>query len=152
MVCTVGPCTGLKSRPRPGPQTWFEAPTRARSSCADLARARSANWIMRPGPGPARNNYVQARPAKQFHIWGPARGPRARAGPGPQIWNWPDHIGLRNSKIIIVYTFECDCLVVMFTITCTVFPMFVWSLVWTSIVAIGLYNYPGMPNIASPVI
>ena len=28
-------------------------PARACSSCADPARARPANWIMRPGPGPA---------------------------------------------------------------------------------------------------
>ena len=57
----------------------------ARSSCADPARARPANWIMRPGPGPARKKYVQARPGPQHncHSWGPgpaqARG--LRAGP-----------------------------------------------------------------------
>ena len=53
---------------------WGPGPARARSICEDPARARPANWIMRPGPGPTR-------PAKQFNMWGPgparARGPRA---------------------------------------------------------------------------
>ena len=76
---TVGPCTGLKSRPRPGPQTWFEA--QARSSCADPARARPANWIMRPGP--ARKNYVQARPGPQNNFTFEARPEPAGRAIGP---------------------------------------------------------------------
>ena len=29
----------------------------------------------------------------------------------PRPGHWPDHIGLQNSNIIIVYTFYCDCLI-----------------------------------------
>ena len=80
-IYTLGPCTGLKLRPRPGPQIWFEA--LARPGPATVVRTRPANWIMRPGP--AHKKYVQDRPGPQHngHIWGP--GPaRARgflAGP-----------------------------------------------------------------------
>ena len=57
-------CTGLKSRPRPGPQIWFEA--QARPGPAAVVKTR-------PGPGP------------QIELWGPgpARPATSMSRPGP---------------------------------------------------------------------
>ena len=82
---------------------WGPGPARARSSCEDPARARPANWIMRPEPGPARNKYVQARPGPQNNLICEAQARPKPAGPGPGYW--PDHIGTQNSNFIILYTF-----------------------------------------------
>ena len=80
----IGPYTGLKSRPRPGPQTWFEA--QAQPGPAAVVQtwpgpARKLNYEARARPGPQQLCPGPARPAKQFHIWGPgpagAHGPRA---------------------------------------------------------------------------
>ena len=93
----------VEGRDVPLPKNW--------SNCLELVPG--PQQLCRPGPGPARKlNYEArpgpqklcpgpARPAKQFRISGP--GPARAAGPGPS--HWPDHIGLRNSNIIIVYTF-----------------------------------------------
>ena len=89
----------IQAQARPANMIWGPGPARARGSCADLARARPANWIMRPGPGPARNNYVQTRPGPQNNFIFEAQARPEPAGPGPG--HWPDHIGLRNSNIII---------------------------------------------------
>ena len=58
---------------------------------------------MRPGPGPARNKYVQARPGPQNNLICEAQARPKPAGPGPGYW--PDHIGTQNSNFIILYTF-----------------------------------------------
>ena len=81
--CTLGPCTGLKFRPRPGLQIWFEAQARP-----------GPQQLCRPGPGPARKLNYEARarharsrsrpgPQHNCHIWGPgpARARGLRAGP-----------------------------------------------------------------------
>ena len=70
----LGPCTGLKFRPRPGPQIWFEA--QARPGPAAVVQTRPANWIMRPGP-----QKVCTGPQHNCYIWGPARARGLRAGP-----------------------------------------------------------------------
>ncbi len=93
-VCrAVGPCTGLKFRPRPGPQIWFEA------------QARKLNYEARPAqlcPGPVRNTIVI------FETQG------LRAGPLTRPHTTKTAILLMCTCILM----SCDCLVVMFTITC----------------------------------
>ena len=79
LYCVLVSCTGLKSRPRPGPQIWFEA--QARPGPAAFVKTRKLNYEARARPGPQQVCPGPARPAKQFNMWGPgpaqARGPRA---------------------------------------------------------------------------
>ena len=79
-MCALGPCTGLKSRPRPGPQTWFEAQARPGPGPQQLCwpgPARKLNYEARARPGPQQLCPGPARPAKQSHIWGPCSSPQA---------------------------------------------------------------------------
>ena len=85
-TCVLVSCTGLKSRPRPGPQIWFEAQARPGPATAVKTRpgpgpARKLNYEARARSGPQQVCPGPARPAKQFNMWGPdparARGPRA---------------------------------------------------------------------------
>ena len=88
----VWPCTGLKFRPRPGPQILFEA------------QARKLNYEGRPAklcPGPVRNTIVI------FETQG------LRAGPLTRPHTTKTAILLMCTCILM----SCDCLVVMFTIT-----------------------------------
>ena len=85
-IMCIGPCMGLKSRPRPGPQIWFEA--QARSGPVAVVQtgpgpARKINYEARAWPG--QQKIYQARPRiparKTISYLSPdparARGPRA---------------------------------------------------------------------------
>ena len=83
----LGPCTGLKFRPRPGPQIWFEAQARPGHAAVGQTRPWPGPQTELWGPGPARpaKSITQTRPSPQHncHIWGPgpARARGHRAGP-----------------------------------------------------------------------
>ena len=137
----VGPCTGLKSRPRPARK--YDLRPRPGPGPQQLCRpspdtARKLNYKARARPGPQQVCPGPARPANQFHIWGPgparARGPRAGPLARPH----------RPTKLELYYCVH----ILMWLISCYVYNhMFVWSLVSTS-----TSSYITMPNIASPVI
>ena len=113
---TLGPCTGLKFRPRPGPQIAFEAQARPGPAAVVQTRAWPANLIMRPGPGPQQVCPGPARPATQLLYLRPRPEP-AGSGPG----HWPDHIVIPQKQqyyYCVRILISRDCLVVMFTNTC----------------------------------
>ena len=101
---TLGPCTDLISRPRPGPQIWFDAKARPGPvAVLQTGPGPSAKWFMRPGPGPQNVCPGPARPGPQNNFIFEAQARLEPAGHGPG--HWPDHIGpQKNSNIIIVYT------------------------------------------------
>ena len=82
----LGPYTGLKYRPRPGPARKYDLRPRPGPGPQQLCRpgpgpARKLNYEAGARPGPQQLCPGPARPATQFHIWGPARARGPRAGP-----------------------------------------------------------------------
>ena len=88
-VYVLGPCTGLKSRPRPGP---------ARKHDLRPRPGPGPQQFCRPGPDPARKfNYKsRARPATSMSRPGPACKTISylRPRPGPSPWTPGRAIGL----------------------------------------------------------
>ena len=74
-------CTGLKSRPRPGPEIWFEAQARPGPAAVVMTRPGPGPQIELWGPGPARPATSMSRPGPQNNLIceapARARGPRA---------------------------------------------------------------------------
>ena len=81
----LGPCTGLKSRPRPGPEIWFEA------------QARKLNYETQARPG--RNNFDQARPGPQNDFIF-----EAQARPEPAD---PQHAKRYTARLVIRTNYAC---------------------------------------------